>query len=107
MMTAEIVKELTTMMQTSNIMGEQVLSGAKKVEVQRAQIAMLTSIQENKRFDTIRCMKPHFESKGSSQTIKSVLWNNTQTENMASLWEEMHGMQGEQPFPEDLQEPPT
>ena len=49
-MTAEIIKEPTTIRMTSDITSEQVLSWAKTVEVQSGQTAMLTSIQENKDF---------------------------------------------------------
>ena len=48
MMTAKILKELTTIRKTIGIMTEQVFSWAKRVEVQRALKVMLTGIQENK-----------------------------------------------------------
>ena len=48
MMTAEIIKEITTMQKTSDIMSKQVLSWANRIGVQRTQTAMLPSIHENK-----------------------------------------------------------
>ena len=46
------------MIKTSDNMIEQVFNWEKRVEVLRAQTEMLTSIQENKDFDTIKHMKP-------------------------------------------------
>ena len=58
MVTAEIIKELTTMQKTIDIMSKQVLSSANRIRVQRTQKAMLPSIHENKDFDMIKHMKP-------------------------------------------------
>ena len=43
MMTAKILKELATIQKTSDIISEQVLSWAKRIEAQRDQTAMLTT----------------------------------------------------------------
>ena len=67
---AEIIKELTTIQKTSDISSEQLLEWAKRVKAQRAQRAILTNIQENKKFDTIRCMRQNSENMCDSQTMK-------------------------------------
>ena len=54
---------------TSDIMSEEVLSRAKRVQVQRAQNAMLTSSQQNKASDMTRCAKLQNKNMSNSQII--------------------------------------
>ena len=59
--TAEMIKELTTIIKTGNISHEQLLNWAKRVEAQTTKKEMFTNIQENVDFEikNCSCMKPN------------------------------------------------
>ena len=56
-MLEEIIKELTTTKDDDWITSKGVLAWAKRVEVQRAQAAVLNTIMESRQFDKVRVMK--------------------------------------------------
>ena len=51
---AKIISELTKAEESANVTSEQVLPWAKRVEVQRAQSAVITSLSEIKELDKIQ-----------------------------------------------------
>ena len=53
----EIIRELTKAEESAAVTGEQVLIWAKRVEVQRAQSAIINSLSETKEFDKIKAIK--------------------------------------------------
>ena len=83
-MTAEIMKELTTIGKISDITSEQVLSKAKRVEARRDQKVMLSSIRTN--FDMVRHMRHYNENIRNLQNILYVFWHSTWAKKLASLW---------------------
>ena len=56
-MLGKIIKELTTTKGNDTITSENILSRAKRVEAQRAQSAVMSTITETKEFDKIRISK--------------------------------------------------
>ena len=54
MVMTEIVRELTTIPKTNGSTSEQVLSGARRVRMQRAQKVILDATKESKGFDTTK-----------------------------------------------------
>ena len=56
-MLGEIIRELTKVKVNNTINSETVLLWAKRVEVQRAQVAVMSSITERKEFDRIKASK--------------------------------------------------
>ena len=56
-MLGEIIKELTKVHENEEITSENVLSWAKRVEVQRAQSTIMNSLMEAKKFDELNALK--------------------------------------------------
>ena len=56
-MLGEIIWELTNVMENGAIMSANILAWAKRVEVQRAQSAVISSITKAKEFDKIKVLK--------------------------------------------------
>ena len=56
-MLGEIIKELTTIKGHDTITSEIIQSCTKRVEAQRAQVAVMNTIMESKEFDKIRISK--------------------------------------------------
>ena len=56
-MLKEVIKELTTSKDDDQITSEGVLAWAKRVEVQRTQVAVLNTIMESRQFDKVKVMK--------------------------------------------------
>ena len=56
-MLAEIIRELTKAKESTAVTSEQVLIWAKRMEVQRAMSAIITSLSETKEFDKIKTIK--------------------------------------------------
>ena len=56
-MLGEIIQELTKVKENGIIMSENVLAWAIRVEVQRAQSAVINSLTEAKEFDKIKVLK--------------------------------------------------
>ena len=54
---AEIIRELTKIQENTEIMSENVLCWAKRVEVQGAQSAIMSSLTEAKEFDKLKIAK--------------------------------------------------
>ena len=53
-MACEIIKDLTTIKKTSEVTREEILTWAKRLEVQRWKKAVLATIQETRDFDMIK-----------------------------------------------------
>ena len=62
-MLEEIIKELTTAKNDDHITSEGVLAWAKRVQVQRAQAAVLNTLTESRQFDKIKISRKMKESK--------------------------------------------
>ena len=56
-MLAEIIRELTKANESTAVKSEQILVWAKRVEAQRAQTAIITSLSETKEFVKIKTIK--------------------------------------------------
>ena len=72
MITAEIIKELTTMSKISDVTNQKVLMWVKRVKVQRVQKAILEVILKNKikEFDMVKCTKTKGGSLSKSKSEK-------------------------------------
>ena len=75
-MTAEKIKELTVIKDTSKITSKQVLFWPKRIEVPWSQKTMLKSLQETKYFDMIIIVKWRQEQKQIS-----IKWHTTSKTN--------------------------
>ena len=62
-MVEEIIKELTTARNDEHITSGGVLAWAKRVEVQRAQVAVLSTITESRQYDKIKLSRKVRKSK--------------------------------------------
>ena len=62
-MLEEIIKELTATKNNDHITSRGVLAWAKRVEVQRAQAAVLNTLTESRQFDKIKLSKRVKESR--------------------------------------------
>ena len=65
-MLEEIIKELTTARNDDHITSGGVLAWAKRVEAQRAQAAVLSTITESRQFDKIKVSRKVRESKAKT-----------------------------------------
>ena len=100
--TAEIIKELMVLNNTSGVSSEQVLVWAKKVEAQRAQKEVLENIRDTKDFDSISRDKQRPDGNGQQREgvkEKKVKENcrycgmtHIYTETMPSIWQNMQQM---------------
>ena len=92
------------MQKTSDTMSKQVLSWAKIIEEQRAQKAMVITIQETTEFYMIRQgnheMRIEMAHDMSTIDVSTVAWH--RAKKMPNLWEMMHRMPEKQAFPEGL-----
>ena len=95
-MLEEIIKELTTAKDDDHITSQGVLAWAKRVEVQRAQAAVLNAITELRQFDKVTiCEKAERrQHKRSDITVMTmpILWQSTHAEAMSSIWKDVCGL---------------
>ena len=64
-MLGEIIKDLTTPKGNDTITSENILSWAKRVDMQRVQLAVMSTITETKEFDRVRVSKYPFKDSPS------------------------------------------
>ena len=71
-MLAEIIKELTEIQENTEIISENMLCWAKRMEAQRAQSAIMNSLTEAKEFDKLKIVKNTYKDipRRSSAQIK-------------------------------------
>ena len=71
LMTAEIIKELAMLRKTNDSTSKYALTCKKRIKEQRVQKEMLSSMQESKVFDIVKCARQCTEYLSSSQTDKT------------------------------------
>ena len=84
-MLGEIIKELTTIRGNDTITSENILSWAKRVEAQRVQAVVMSTITETKEFDKIGVAKHACKEKNERanttqhaiETDMQILWQHT------------------------------
>ena len=105
-MLTEIIRELTKTETSTAVTSELVLVWEKKVEAQKAQSTIITSLRETKEFDKIKTIKEgETESKKTANMCHNAfeadfqfLWFQPSTQTMPSLWEDGCGVQEGQPL---------
>ena len=90
----QIIKELTTAKNNDCITSGGVLAWAKRVEVKRAQVAVLRTITKSRQFDKIKSfLKSEGKQHKNTGTLEhhimpamQILWQDTSAKTMPSVW---------------------
>ena len=99
--TAEIIKEMMVLKDTSEVSSEQVLAWAKRVEAQRSQNAVLENTRDVKEFDLIRRDRQRPGQKVNRQQRRNgkeknsklkIMGNNAPAKTMSSIWQNVQQM---------------
>ena len=86
-MLEEIIKELTTAKNGEHITSGDVLAWTKRVEVQRAQAAVLITITKSRQFDKTKVSRIVRESKTKdTDAAEQILCQDAPAKTMPSLW---------------------
>ena len=85
-MTAEIMKELTTMKDTSKVISEQVLSWAQRTEVLRSQKAVILIKAQSRMLTNA---PKHNIQYWDKHTKMQILWDITPPTTVSNIWEDL------------------
>ena len=97
-MLEEIIKELTAPNNDDQITSEGVLAWAKRVEGQRVQATILSTITELRQFDKVKIVKKVKEDNTTptrhnrSVASMQILWQATHAEAVSGMWQDIHGL---------------
>ena len=106
----EVIRELTAKENNEQTSSEDVLVWGKRIEAQRAQAAILNDITESQKFDKVKlAQKPKTKwdmenTPNELQAAMQVLWWESCTQAVPSLWKNVHWMQENGPLQEGMQE---
>ena len=98
-MLEETIKELMSTKYDDHITSGGMLAWAKRIEVQRAQAVVLNTLTESKQFDQIKISKkPKYDKarvpvNQTTVTALQILWGNSPTKAVPSIWQDMCGVQ--------------
>ena len=107
----EVIRELTAKSNDEQMTSEGVLAWAKRVEVQRAEAAILNNITESCQSDRIKMAqkpksnqdRPDNKHNISQMNMQILEWD-PQTLTVPSIWEDVHQIWEDRPLQEGVQE---